>query len=286
MEKSVPIFYFSGTGNTWWVGNEIAEALNNWGYNAKTFSIEQLVPDTINYLVNTADIIGIGYPIYGSDAPEIMKEFITSLPAVKEPKPIMIYVTQLEWSGNGAYFLHKEIEKKGYRVKWAVEFKMPNNIAVNIFPFNQMKSTCEYVEFAERLADTAAKVQDLAVKVKDDQKWLMGNNPFSAAFAWVQRGPFRWGTKMFGTHIFTVDQKKCIQCSRCENICPVDNVRLNVAGFPEWGDECIMCMRCYNYCPMTAIKVYGKPFSRKHFGKMPFQGPVPEFKPENISKKK
>ena len=35
MDKSVPIFYFSGTGNTWWVGNRIAEALNKMGFNAK-----------------------------------------------------------------------------------------------------------------------------------------------------------------------------------------------------------------------------------------------------------
>ncbi|MEE4195955.1 MAG: EFR1 family ferrodoxin [Anaerolineae bacterium] len=286
MDKSVPIFYFSGTGNTWWVAKELADALNNWGFDSKIFSIEQINPDTVAYLVNTAEVVGLGYPIYGSDAPETMKDFIRALPPVKTPKPMMIYVTQLEWSGDGAYFMHKEIEQKGYTIKWAVHFNMPNNIAVDIFPFNLLNSSCEYVEFAEKLIDSAAKVQDLAKKIKENKKWIMGNHPLAWAAAWVQRGPFRWVMGLIRDRLFSVNQKKCIQCSRCENICPVDNVRLNVAGFPEWSDHCILCMRCFNYCPMAAINVFGKPFNRKRFGKMPFQGPVPEFKPENITRKK
>jgi len=43
MDKGyLPIFFFSGTGNTWWVGSELANALSEQGFHAEALSIEQV----------------------------------------------------------------------------------------------------------------------------------------------------------------------------------------------------------------------------------------------------
>lgn len=282
MEKKVPIFYFSGTGNTWWVGNTIAEALGEAGYDASTHSIEQVSPQEVGRLINQAEVVGIGYPIYGSDAPGIMKTFIDQLPAVDGPKPMLIYITQMEWSGNGAYFLRRKIEAKGYQIRWAVHFRMPNNIGMDIFP---VPATADYEKFSKRLEKAEAMAAKLAQRIRGNQAWIHSNNPFAWLAAWFQRGPFRIGIQWTQNRTYSVDAEKCTHCGRCERICPVDNITLNQAGLPEWSDHCILCVRCFNYCPEQAILAYQRPFNHKRFGEKPFQGPVPEFKPELITKK-
>jgi len=283
MEKSIPIFYFSGTGNTWWVGNRIAEALNDCGCLAEPYSIEQVTSEEIKSLIDSAAVVGLGYPIYGSDAPEIIKDFIENLPVVDFPKPMMIYVTQMEWSGNGAYFLRKKIEAKGYHVQWAVHFNMPSNIAMDIFP---LPSTANYAKFQKKLNRAKSSANKLAQRINNNRQWIHSKNPFAWASAWLQRVPFRWAFKWTQGRTYSVDADKCSHCGRCERVCPVNNITLNEAGLPEWGEECNLCVRCFNYCPEEAILAYKRPFNHKRFGDKPYQGPVPEFKPELLVKKK
>jgi ferredoxin len=64
----------------------------------------------------------------------------------------------------------------------------------------------------------------------------------------------------------------------------VGNITL-VEGLPSYADRCIFCLRCFNYCPELAILAYKKAFDPKSFGKAPYQGPVPEFMPEQLAAK-
>ena len=283
MQKTMPIFYFSGTGNTWWVGNQLVEQLAERGIQASPYSIEQISPDEVSSLVKQADMVGLGYPIYGSDAPEIMKTFIEHLPPVSTPKAMLIYITQMEWSGNGAYFLRRKIEAKGYRIKWAVHFRMPSNIGMDIFP---LSATADYEAFESRLAKAKEQAAKLAQCIKENRTWIHSKNPFAWTAAWFQRAPFRYGLNWTKGRTYSVDAEKCSQCGRCERICPVGNIQLNADQLPEWGDACILCMRCFNYCPEQAVLAYKRPFNKKRFGDKPFQGPVPAFRPELLIKKK
>ena len=49
---------------------------------------------------------------------------------------------------------------------------------------------------------------------------------------------------------------KCIGCGTCEEICPLDNIKIH-NNHPTWGTECIHCMACISICPQQAIN-YGK----------------------------
>ena len=276
--KQFPIFYFSGTGNTWWVGQQLEAALNSRGFQSQAISIEQISPVEVTTRIEQAEMIGLGYPIYGSDAPEIMKVFVENLPVLKTPKKMMIYITQLAWSGNGAYFMRRQIEKKGYQIDWAVHFNMPCNLSIDLSPFSTSSNYDKFIPLLEKRKHQAEK---LAGRISTNQKWIHGNNPVSFLASWLQRGPWRHELKWTQNHTFSVDPEKCNHCGRCERICPVENIHL-VDGLPVFGDQCNLCLRCYNFCPEQAILVYKRPFNTKRFGEKPFQGPVPEFKPELI----
>ena len=64
---------------------------------------------------------------------------------------------------------------------------------------------------------------------------------------------------------FTVSDA-CIGCGQCARLCPTNNITLR-EGKPVWGGDCTHCMACICRCPTEAIeygrKSVGKP--RYHF---------------------
>jgi flavodoxin/ferredoxin len=273
-KKIIPIFYFSGTGNTWWAAQRLAEELEKYKFQTSTHSIEQVSQEKANDLIGQADLVGLGYPIYGSDAPLIMQDFISALPQNKQPKPMLVFVTQAAWSGNGAYFIRPLVEAKGYRIDWAVHFNMPNNISLDLgFFLNAILGL-----FRAKPANALKRIKELACRVVENQPWIMGRSPFFS-LGWIQRIPFRRGIHQWQSNAYQVDDGKCNACGRCERICPVGNITL-IDGLPQFDDRCNLCLRCFNFCPQLAILAFNKPFNAAHFGDKPYQGPVPEFRPE------
>jgi NAD-dependent dihydropyrimidine dehydrogenase PreA subunit/flavodoxin len=277
----LPIFFFSGTGNTWWAAARLAEALSAKGFDAEPLSIERLTPSQVSEAAGRAALIGLGYPIYGSDAPLTMQDFIHDLPPASGPKPAgpkpaLAFATQAVWSGDGAYFMHDIIQSKGYDLRWAVTFNMPCNLCLdmglvfNLF-FSSLKAQPE---------DILKRVAQLAERVAQDKPWIMGRSAL-LSMGWVQRVPFRMSLSYWQSGILSVDPERCTACGRCESLCPVGNITLQ-AGLPVFGDQCNLCLRCFNYCPELAVTAFGKPFNPKWFGDEPYQGPSPDFQPEQL----
>ncbi len=65
--KNAVLFYFSGTGNTWWVAEELCRHLNQKGFNSRAYSIEIITPANAASLIEESTLVGFGYPIHGSD---------------------------------------------------------------------------------------------------------------------------------------------------------------------------------------------------------------------------
>ena len=74
-------------------------------------------------------------------------------------------------------------------------------------------------------------------------------------------------TKMKGSYEYFIktvnrsDEKyysdeKCNGCGICQQICPVDNIKL-INEKPDWQHNCQFCLGCLHYCPQKAIQ-YGK----------------------------
>ena len=124
-------FYFSGTGNTWWVSQQLVDTLIANQAEASAISIESVTPNEADFHIASADIVGFGYPIYGSDLPQNMKDFIERLSEV-QAKPTFVYCTQWLWSGDGARVGSSFLKPRGFDPRWGEHFLMPNNICLPI----------------------------------------------------------------------------------------------------------------------------------------------------------
>jgi Pyruvate/2-oxoacid:ferredoxin oxidoreductase delta subunit len=140
----------------------------------------------------------------------------------------------------------------------------------NLFFSNLKAKPKDALKRVSRLADRAAR----------DRPWIMGRSSLFS-LGWMQRVPFRKTLPYWQSGILSVDPVHCNNCGRCASLCPVGNIAME-AGLPRFGDQCNLCLRCFNYCPQLAVLAFGKPFNQKWFGAVPFQGPVPEFRPEQL----
>ena len=264
---SICIFYFSGTGNTWWTSNQLATELEIKGRPATVHSIELLDADKTAELIEAAETVVFGYPIYGSAIPKPMKQFIDGLPKPSKTKKACIFCTQMEFSGDGAWYYHKALEDKGYDVKWTYHFKLPSNICIRSWPLPYVTDEGELKKIFGKCTDKIKKAADSIIQ---DTASYTGNGFGSLMLGLLQRPFFNYYMDREKFKIpFAADSEKCVKCMRCIQLCPTGNIKL-ADGEITFANDCIFCMRCYNYCPKTAITAYGKHHNDKQ---PPYKGP-------------
>lgn len=273
----ITIFYFSGTGNTWWCAQEMQKQFTKAHVDCIIVSIEQIIPERVKSLSLASDIIGIGYPVYGSDLPQPMKNFIDhTLPDNPEGKTrFFTFCTQLIFSGDGAHVYREELQKKQWNINWSVHLHMPSNICVTAMP---LPYTNDPKKISKRLVKTEKKIGKFTQAISTGRSYQQGNSKASKRLGLLQRSPYRRYFPRLRNDV-TIDYDACIGCNLCIRICPsgnlfADGVRIGTRG------TCMLCVRCYNFCPTQAIIYMGKKHKKKRG--IPYQGPTKDFSPEQI----
>lgn len=276
--EELVIFYFSGTGNTWWVSEELVSQFTKLDRSARAYSIETLSVDEASKLISNSEIVGFGYPIHGSDLPKPMKSFISQLPS-ESGKRAFVFCTQWLWSGDGAAVGGTMLHDKGFKIQWGEHFLMPNNVTVSII---SLPYTNDHSRLAGVLGRSARRAASLAEGILAGKAFLRGFNQLSFYFGSLQRIPFR---KVFHKlqNDIGIDFSNCIDCGECVRLCPVDNFYYEDRLIKTKG-SCIICLRCYNFCPVAAITHMDRP--HLHGRGEPYKGPVKDFDPTVLIERK
>ncbi len=255
------LFYFSGTGNTWWLINEFVSRAREDHHTVDLYSIEKITNDqwsSINKFWDNADLVGFGYPIYGSTAPKIMKEFLTTVTTVHRKdstieKSAFVLTTMELFSGDGALALRSYLKKANLSLVYAYNFQMVSNLGIPIITYNPVSEA----RFAKRRARTLKKLDKVYRELLAGRKRLQNlYNPLGYFLGWIQRvgmAPVeRQSWKYFG-----VDETRCTQCQQCVNQCPTQAIIFEDDQF-TFDPSCTACFRCYNFCPAQAITIAGR----------------------------
>lgn len=239
--KKVILFYFTGTGNTGQLLSMITSALQREGVQTDCYAVDSCmrqgkIPD-----VSGADGIGIGYPIYAFNAPEVVESFLRKLPPANGI-PAFVFKTAgepLSINNASSFWIHCILKRKGYRLTYERHFLMPYNIKFR-FPDEAVK---QIYTLSNKLAAKLAR--DFVQGRPDGPRY---NLP-ALLVAWMMlifRPLARFNGKMYWV------SKECTQCQKCVRDCPLGNIRLQ-NGKIKFGWKCTMCMRCVMFCPKEAM---------------------------------
>lgn len=232
--------YFSGTGNSKYIAEQFAEKMNIAAY-----SIEEDLD--FDALFMKEDTIAVCYPIYGSCVPRIMREFVEKHRAYFETKKLIIFCTQMLFSGDGARAFARLIKGCDERILYAEHFLMPNNICnFFLFPMTEKEKIEKPKKALEKLEQVCFDIQNGVVKKR-------GWNIFSTLLGKTQNIAYP-KMELKGKSSFRTDGS-CIGCGLCVNSCPARNLEM-VNGKVVQKNNCMLCYRCVNLCPKQSCTVY------------------------------
>ncbi|QKF92009.1 EFR1 family ferrodoxin [Campylobacter sp. CCUG 57310] len=239
--------YFSSTGNTKYCINQFISYLHE---DVLAVSIEDVA--CAKHLSKHQDVI-LAYPIYFSDLPRIVREFLYKNSANFNGKNVFIISTMEAFSGDGAGCAARILKKFGANITGGAHIKMPGFILdVGIFSYSHEKN--------ERIISQASiKIKHLA------ELFMAGKYPRHGLSLFHQIAGFlgqRLWMKIYDKTLFskskpTLDEARCTGCGSCVKPCPMANISL-VATKAKFDDNCTLCYRCVNICNQKAITILGK----------------------------
>lgn len=232
--------YFSGTGNSKFIAEQFAERMG-----IEAYSIEQDLDFDVVFA--NVDTIAVCYPIYGSCVPAIMREFVEDHRHYFETKKLIIFCTQMLFSGDGARAFARLLDRCNERVLYAEHFLMPNNICnFFLFPMTEKEKIEKQKKALKKLERVCSDIQNGIMKKR-------GWNVFSTLLGKTQNIAYpkmeRKGKSSFRT------DASCIGCGLCVKNCPTHNLEL-VNRKVIQKNRCTLCYRCVNLCPKQSCTVY------------------------------
>ncbi|MCL1883572.1 MAG: EFR1 family ferrodoxin [Defluviitaleaceae bacterium] len=241
--------YFSGTGNTRFLAETFSKKLQ-----AECYSIEEKDTD-FDAIIAAHDVLAFCYPIYCSRVPRIMREFSKIHMERIVGKKIIVLVTQMLFSGDGARVFVDLFPKNTVEVIYAEHFNMQQNMG-NTPVLNLLNPTDKFFGRVEKKLDKVCK------DIKNGVIKRRGFAKISVLLGCIQGKPWQKDTSII--HATDLEKivkdrikihKECTSCNRCMKVCPMNNLT-NHEGTIVHKNNCTVCYRCVNICPQKAITVF------------------------------
>lgn len=262
----ISIYTFSGTGNTAWVVDRLAEKLRALGDQVTIALCERTAGAEVD--LEACDVMGIAFPVHASFAPSLVREFISELPP-DAGKPLFAVTTAGYAAGDTAWYAVQPLRAKGYEPFVLANVLVANNLRL---PLLSPLPILDQEALARNLNRAVGRVDQLAGWIHRREHHVEGAGIPGRLLGVVQRlsvGPFE--ARVFRG--FFADET-CIGCGWCVAHCPIQNIEVTDAGV-RFLDRCMLCMRCYSFCPEQAIQSTPRTKNTQRFPRYP----GPEGKP-------
>ena len=228
------IFYFSGTGNSKWIAQEIAE---------KTGDIAESIVDMnrngrVPYKAETGETLGFVFPVYAWGPPLIFMEFASKV-IFDESNYLFGACTCGGSAGNAMEILSKIVPLSS-----GFSFVMPNSYIIGSDVDTANEAARKVKEAREKLPSVIEVIKEKK-KVMDIKKGALAGLKSSLI------------CNLFNKYATNTDDffvtEKCVSCGNCVSVCPLGSISL-VDGKPKWESNCTKCLACINRCPEEAIQ--------------------------------
>lgn len=238
--------YFSGTGNTKYCVSKFLEYYNDKKEN-EIYSIED--KNCIAKIKENNDIV-FSYPIYYSNIPIIVKDFLNNNKEIFKNKNIFIIVTMGLFSGDGTGCSARLLKKYDANIIGGVHIKMPDCIADIKLLKKDIKGNKKIVEKAE------IKIRNTVNNIKKGKCPKDGLYFFSYLLGLFGQRLWFYNKTLKLKDMLNIDYNKCISCCKCSINCPTKNLKM-IDNKPIPQGICTSCYRCISNCPRCAITLIG-----------------------------
>lgn len=237
------LIYFTGTFNTRYVSRLLKEKLETVGYEVTLYEIDPLNTEILD--LSNYDLIGLGYPIYGYNAPWPFLKFIRKQ---RFPKGIRTFIYKNSGETEkvndaSSLFVWRKLKRSGAVIENEYHFLMPYNIH---FRFKD-KLVKEILSMDDKLFDIL--LYEITHHIPNIKRYKLWHRIVTRVVS----------IQFFGGDVnsfwYKVDQNKCSQCNLCIKQCPTHNIYRDTNGNIRFHHHCLMCMRCSFYCPKDAFDI-------------------------------
>ena len=235
------ILYFSGTGNSKYVAEQIAKNTND-----ELVSINEKIQKNDTDKITVQDRLVFVVPTYAWRIPRVVRDWITKTDFWYDENTWFVMTCGSE-IGNAEKYNKKLCNAKGFNYMGSAGVAMPENyIAMFDSPTED--------EIEEIFTKADKEIEKIANLIKENKPFATPRNNLQDKF---MSGPVNMlFYPMFVKAKGFSANDKCTSCGKCVKVCPLNNIELK-NGKPTWNKKCTHCMACISYCPTNAIE-YGK----------------------------
>ncbi len=245
----ISIHYYSGAGNTKFIAKKLTKALKGDGHTVQSIKISR---ESNAKGVDNFDMLGIGFPVYFREAPELVVDLLKSLDGAN--KPVFFFTTKGLYSGNAVRDLMEVAAQQNFRPAGFIEFFMPGTDFLILFAKKNswMEGFLKRIHsrhIDEKINQFVASLQNESTTKPPRPKWYTAFDNFIVK---------KLEDKYDNHHRAYIGQfyskpETCIECMKCVNGCPRHNIALN--GQIEFGLDCDVCFNCVHNCPTESIQI-------------------------------
>lgn len=239
------IAVFSGTGNSMWAAQRLADSLGDTVVALPAAPGSRLKADS-------GRVIWV-FPVYSWGIPPVLDQIIRTIEIDgADTSAHFAVMTCGDDTGLTHRMWARAIGRRGWKGRGAWSVQMPNTYVL-------MKGfDVDPVELAQAKIDAAwPRLGHIAREIKDSApSGRMTVDAVTGRFAWLKtKIVYPWFRRfaMSPRPFHATDD--CIGCGICARSCPLGNIEMD-GGRPRWHDRCALCLRCYHVCPRHCV-AYG-----------------------------
>jgi ferredoxin len=245
------VLYFSGTGNSRYVAQRIADTLGD-----ELVSMNNRIKARDTSPVQTDGRLVIVTPTYAWRIPRLVESWLrrTELSRARQAWFVMTCGGEI---GNASKYNHTLCQEKQLAYMGTAQIVMPENY-IAMFNAPQAEEARQIIAKAEPDIGCAASA------IAAGQAFPPPRNNLYDRFMSGPVNPIFYSFFVKAKAFAAGDT--CTGCGQCAKLCPTNNITIQNSQ-PVWGGDCTHCMACICHCPTEAIeygkKSVGKP--RYHF---------------------
>jgi len=234
------ILYFSGTGNSEYVAEELASRLED-----SVLGLNELIKENDHREISSEKPWVIVAPTYAWQLPRIVRDWLYKAKLTGNRKAYFA-LTCGSGTGNAGTFAKRLCKDIGMEFMGLAAIVMPENY-IAMFHAPEEEEARKIIKAAE------PKVSILINRIGREEKLPRAGSPLGWVCSAIVNPLFY--AAVIKDSAFRVSDA-CVDCGLCDSLCPTNNIRME-NGHPTWHGSCTHCMACICHCPEKAIE-YGR----------------------------